>query len=225
MSPPLHHSRVFDLAAWPYDLVTAQDTWRESCRRMAALVVPGPVRLGLDLGTGPGVSAIEAARVHVGARWIAADLSLPMLGRARARIAAARLEPPARRPWPVAADAFALPLRDGAVDAVTAHSLFYLLPSRAPALAEVRRVLRPGGTLVFLEPNPDVTALAIATFVVRNALSPRFAASMLAWRVASRAYGRVPAARSREEVEAAGFRAAETRETLGGLGYFVVARA
>jgi SAM-dependent methyltransferase len=46
------------------------------------------------------------------------------------------------------ADAAALPLRDGAVDAVIAANVLDLVPERARTLREVRRVLVPGGVCV-----------------------------------------------------------------------------
>ncbi len=46
------------------------------------------------------------------------------------------------------ADAAALPVRDGAVDAVIAANTLDLVPDRARALREVRRVLVPGGVCV-----------------------------------------------------------------------------
>jgi ubiquinone/menaquinone biosynthesis C-methylase UbiE len=48
----------------------------------------------------------------------------------------------------------ALPFADGAFDLVTAYSVFHHLADHRPALAEIARVLRPGGVLyVDLEPN------------------------------------------------------------------------
>ena len=215
---------VFDIGALPYDLITAQDTWRESCRRMAALLPREPIRIGLDLGAGPGVSAIELARARPEARWIAADLSLAMLRRARENLAAAK--DLARPIELLAADALALPLRDASVDAATGHSLVYLLPSRLAGLLELRRVLKPGGTLVYLEPSPHVSPLRLARFIAANAASPRFGISMLGWRVAGRlSTRRITPAQTREYVLAARYRTVETHETLGGLGYFVVATA
>lgn len=48
----------------------------------------------------------------------------------------------------VRADASRLPLRDGAVNAVTALNVFYHVLDPLPALYEARRVLRPGGHLL-----------------------------------------------------------------------------
>ena len=89
-----------------------------------------------DLGCGPGhVGAYLAGR---GVRVVGVDLSPGML----------RQAPPG---LPVAAgDLRALPLGDGALAAAVAfYSLIHLPPgTEVAALAEIRRVLRPGGTLL-----------------------------------------------------------------------------
>lgn len=46
------------------------------------------------------------------------------------------------------ADARALPFPDGAFDAAVANHMLYHVPNRPKALAELRRVLKPGGTLL-----------------------------------------------------------------------------
>ncbi len=51
----------------------------------------------------------------------------------------------------VDADVVALPFPDAHFDAVVATLLLCSVPSQALALAEIRRVLRPGGAFVFLE--------------------------------------------------------------------------
>jgi len=72
----------------------------------------------------------------------------------------------------VCADAFRLPLRDGALDAVTIAFGIRNFRPRVTALAEIRRVLRADGTLVVLEatapaPGPLQPLLA---FYVRHVI-------------------------------------------------------
>ena len=52
-----------------------------------------------------------------------------------------------------AADAAALPFASSSFDAVLIRDLLHHLPDPAAALAEARRVLRPGGGLTLIEPN------------------------------------------------------------------------
>jgi SAM-dependent methyltransferase len=51
------------------------------------------------------------------------------------------------------ADAQQLPLRDATVDAVTSVAVLQLIPEPATALAEMARVLRPGGRLAVMVPT------------------------------------------------------------------------
>ncbi len=52
-----------------------------------------------------------------------------------------------------AADATALPFASSSFDAVLIRDLLHHLPTPSLALAEARRVLRPGGRLTLIEPN------------------------------------------------------------------------
>jgi SAM-dependent methyltransferase len=71
-----------------------------------------------------------------------------MLSQLRQRLdrAPAGIDVTARR-----ASASSLPLADGAADAVVTTLVLCTVPAPAAVLAEARRVLRPGGRLVFLE--------------------------------------------------------------------------
>ena len=96
---------------------------------VAAATMPLAGRVVLDFGAGTGVAgraALAAGARHV----ICVDLAIGML-----RYCGAALPP-------VAADAAALPLRDGAVDLVLAAFSLSHLPSIAAGLAEIRRVGR-----------------------------------------------------------------------------------
>jgi SAM-dependent methyltransferase len=84
----------------------------------------------LDVG---GARRRGAFRPPPGARWVVADLER------------------AHRP-DVCADVQALPFRDGAFDAIKATELLEHVPDVGRALAECRRVLRPGGYLVITVP-------------------------------------------------------------------------
>lgn len=168
---------AFGPLAAAYTFLTSHPAWRDDCRAMAALL-PG-MRV-LDLGVGPGTSALEMARARPGLRLVALDRAPAMLRAAARRAAHARIPLPLAR-----GDALALPFRDRAFDAVTGHSLLYLLPDPAAALEEIRRVLRPGGAAVFLEPRAGARSLG-------RALShgPRCAASMVLWHGMARLHRR-----------------------------------
>src|SRR5262249_14244089 len=136
---------MFDDVSGRYDVLNrvmtlGQDSaWREAMAQR----VPASAHRVLDLCTGSGTSLTG---LHQPGRTVLGiDVSLAML-----RVAAAA----ARRHWTpalVCADGFRLPLRDGAVDAVTVAFGIRNLRPREPALAEIARVLAPGGRLVVLE--------------------------------------------------------------------------
>ncbi|MBE0616536.1 MAG: class I SAM-dependent methyltransferase, partial [Proteobacteria bacterium] len=100
---------------------------------------PGRV---LDLACGPGIVA-EAIAPWVGA-LVGVDGTLEMVRLARARCAAKGLSNSHFQ----AAWAENLPFRDAAVDAVVTRLSFHHFSDLPAVLAEVRRVLRPGGDLV-----------------------------------------------------------------------------
>ena len=111
----------------------------------------------LDVACGAG--RVGTAAAQRGARVVGLDVSLPML-----RVAARSVAGSRARDW-LRADAHALPFPDASFDAACCpHGLmFFDAPERA--LAELRRVVAPGGTVVATtwaarESNPHEVALA-----------------------------------------------------------------
>jgi demethylmenaquinone methyltransferase / 2-methoxy-6-polyprenyl-1,4-benzoquinol methylase len=134
---------MFDRVAARYDLANdvlslGQDrAWR---RRTVEAVHPQPGQRILDLAAGTGTSSEPFDRA--GATVVPTDLSLGMLevGKQRRRTLSF-----------VAGDALRLPYVDGAFDAVTISFGLRNVEDTAGALRELRRVTRPGGTLVVCE--------------------------------------------------------------------------
>jgi arsenite methyltransferase len=111
-----------------------------------------PGGTALDVGSGPGnVTASLAHAAGPGGLALGVDISEPMLARA------VRAESGPQVGF-IRADAQRLPLRDNTVDAVTAFAVLQLIPDPAAALAEMARVLRPGGRLAILVPTAGSTA-------------------------------------------------------------------
>ena len=135
-------SRSYDAAAW---LQTAART--ELLSRLPLLSAPpGAV---LDLGAGTGLAAREIKRRFRRATVTAADIAAPMLEVARQR---SRFWRPIRC---VLADAQELPFEDASFDLVFSNLMLQWLAPPDTALAEMRRVLKPGGLLLLSSFGPE----------------------------------------------------------------------
>jgi len=131
-------------------------------------------RTVLELAAGTGAVSHALAAALPEARIVATDLNPAMLEVAAARGAAPNL---AFAP----ADAQALPYSDGAFDLVLAQFGAMFFPDRPGAYAEARRVLAPGGTLLFnvwgpLEDNPGSAAIHHAVREAVGEPKPEFLA-------------------------------------------------
>ena len=99
----------------------------------------------LDLGSGPGLDALLAARqVGPNGRVIGVDMTPAMVEKARATAAGLGLTHVEFR----AGRLEALPVADASVDAVTSNCVINLVPDKRAVFAEAARALRSGGRLV-----------------------------------------------------------------------------
>lgn len=140
-------SRMFGAIAKRYDLMNRlmsaglDGGWR---RAAVAALDPQPGNLVLDVGTGTGdFLDLLAAR---GCRPVGADFSVPMLAAGRARRTGARAAAPL-----TAGDALSLPFPDATFDGLINGFLLRNVADLDRALAELRRVLKPGAVAVCLE--------------------------------------------------------------------------
>ena len=142
---------MFTRIARRYDVMNSLMTGgrHHAWRRLAAAAVvgapPGPI---LDLATGTADLLVEALGRDAGRRGVGVDLSEQMLRRGAAKLRRRGLDARARL---IAGDVEALPLPSASFDAATIGFGIRNVGDPAAALAEVRRVLRPGGRLVVLE--------------------------------------------------------------------------
>jgi ubiquinone/menaquinone biosynthesis C-methylase UbiE len=124
----------------------------------------------LEAGCGVGAQTVALARNSPAARITAVDISSASLAHAQARVTAAGLANVSFQQ----ADVFALPFADGSFDHVFVCFLLEHLRQPVKALAELRRVLKPGGTVTaiegdhgstFFHPDSDAAHAAIACLV------------------------------------------------------------
>lgn len=102
----------------------------------------------LELGCGIGAQTVHLLRSSPGAHLVAVDQSEESLAQARTRVAG--LVPEARVEWH-RADVFDLPFADAEFDHVFVCFVLEHLSDPGRALAGLRRVLRPGGTITVIE--------------------------------------------------------------------------
>ncbi len=146
MENPLHkHGRFFDVWSNFYrhtlfglELRRIQRQAIERLRLVAGQRV-------LDVGCGPGDGTVRVT--EAGAVGVGLDYSAGMLETARRE--------PSLRGRLSRGDAGRLPFRDGAFDKLVCTNSFHHYPNHRAALKEMRRVLRPGGLLVLVDPRRD----------------------------------------------------------------------
>jgi ubiquinone/menaquinone biosynthesis C-methylase UbiE len=173
---------------------------------MVRELAPSSGDVVLELAAGVGDTGFEAAEIIGEAgRLISTDFSPAMLAAARRRGAELGVQNVDYREI----DAERIELDDDSVDAVLCRFAYMLMPDPGKALAETRRVLRPGGRLALavwgtMEQNPFFTIVAI-TLVQHGHLPPPEPSGPPVFSMAS-------AERTQDLLERAGFSELRTEE-------------
>jgi ubiquinone/menaquinone biosynthesis C-methylase UbiE len=176
---------------------TAAPTWASGPERVyrhlaEALLhaAPAPVDGALLLDVGAGTGVVGDVATGLGAACVETDVAVEMLAQRRDR--------PRRS---VAADGHRLPFRSAAFDVVTAACSLSHLDDPSAMVAEARRILRPGGTLLAsafpATPDPHPVRACVEGVLIEHGFRPP------SW------YRRL---------KEAGERRVETPEALAGLG-------
>ncbi|MFN2384922.1 MAG: bifunctional demethylmenaquinone methyltransferase/2-methoxy-6-polyprenyl-1,4-benzoquinol methylase UbiE [Thermoanaerobaculia bacterium] len=158
---------MFSRLAGRYDVVNDVMSFgmhRRWKRQAVALALAGgkPERV-LDLCCGTGDMAFYAEKRDPRPQIVGVDFTLPMLAVARRRGRAS-----GSRARLVQGDALWLPFPDGTFDAVTVGYGLRNIADPAAAIAEMRRVMAPGGRVVILDfgkPENPVAAALYAGFL------------------------------------------------------------
>lgn len=223
---PLHG--MFSSVPPSYDLINHLVTWGmdRRWRRLAArLCLEKNSKRILDLGCGTGDLSVHLARLAKEDVQIAGlDYSATMLELARRKAIRAGV---AERVKFVNGEASNLPFPDDYLDCVgisfAFRNLTYKTPLRMPHLAEVKRVLKPGGRYVIVESsqpkNPVIRTLfhlymrlvaqPVGTIISRNRGAYRYLAESM-----SRFYTPIEV---REMLLKAGFQAVDYQPLLFGI--------
>jgi len=152
LAPP-EIRRLFNSISPHYDLLNSllslgqHRRWK---RLAAALAQVSPGGSAADFASGTGDIALALAAG--GARVVALDFSSEMVARGRRRAAGKAI-------CYVLGDALQAPLPDRAFDAATTGFTLRNVASRARLLAEMVRVVRPGGWVVMLETSQPPSRL------------------------------------------------------------------
>ncbi|HEY7092719.1 MAG TPA: methyltransferase domain-containing protein [Ktedonobacterales bacterium] len=136
----------YDLFEWVLDPLVFRGQLRALWRRTIALARLQPGEQALDVGCGTGTLALAATRrVGVSGRMVGIDPSAQQIARARAK--AAGRHAPIEFQIGVIEE---LPFPDQTFDVVFSTLMMHHLPAplKRQGLAEIARVLKPGGRLV-----------------------------------------------------------------------------
>jgi demethylmenaquinone methyltransferase/2-methoxy-6-polyprenyl-1,4-benzoquinol methylase len=221
---------MFDAVAPRYDLLNrilslGMDVgWRRRAVRAMAL---GEGDRMLDVAAGTADLALEVVRLRSGCSVVASDPALRMLGIGRRKVAQEGLDARMRL---CGADVLRLPFPDGAFAASGIAFGIRNVPDRRAGLAEMARVVRPGGRVVVLElVRPQGSLLApLARFYVRWVvpLVGGVVSSRVAYRYLKQSMeGFPPPDRFRRTMEEAGLRVLEARPLFPGACHLFVGEA
>jgi ubiquinone/menaquinone biosynthesis C-methylase UbiE len=138
----------------PYALVWVVDNpvRRRYLGRVLDHVGIQPGERVLELGPGPGAITVQAARrTEPGGTLVAVDIQPRMIAAVESKVQAAGLTNVETH----VGSAYELPLTDESVDRAFLVTVLPEIPDRQRALAELHRVLRPGGVLSIAEEFMD----------------------------------------------------------------------
>jgi demethylmenaquinone methyltransferase/2-methoxy-6-polyprenyl-1,4-benzoquinol methylase len=220
-----HVREMFGLIAPRYDLLNhllsldIDKVWRRRVAKQFSAILRDPQARVLDLCCGTGDLAFAFRKqAPNGAEITGSDFVPEMLVRARAKAAAS-----AANVDFIEADALALPFDEDKFDLVSCAFGFRNLANYERGLREIRRVLKPGGSIAILEfaEPPGKIFGALYRFYFRNIL-PRLggwiSGNASAYTYLPRSVSKFPSPELlKEEFQRAGFSEVEFKRWTGGI--------
>lgn len=225
---------MFGRVAHRYDLANhilscnIDRLWRAHTVKRVKAILARPDARVLDIccGTGDLSLALASGGASGGAAVLGSDFCHPMLVEARDKIGRR-----GARASLFEADALRLPVRDHSLDLLTVAFGFRNLANYDAGLAEMRRVLRPGGTAAILEFSqpPNRAFAALYRFYSRRilpAIGGMLTGSSDAYRYLPESVRKFPnAPQLAEDMRRAGFRDVEFEYLTGGIAALHLGRS
>jgi len=166
------NTRYHDAAAGSYDSKwgidfgpIGQDQVREKMRKALGELPDRPFGDALEIGAGTGYFSLNLLQLGMVERITATDISPGMLATLAASAQSLGVEAETVR-----TEAEELPFENESFDLVLGHAVLHHIPDLRRAFAEFRRVLRPGGAIVFCG-EPSRYGDRLAAFPKRAALT------------------------------------------------------
>ncbi len=189
-----------------YISMQTQTGWTTILESFARFVAPSEGARVLDIGTGPG-ALVKLFREQYHAEAYGVDSDPLMMAHASSyqRLGQAFM----------CGSVYQLPLRAAQFDVVTATNVLYLLDEALPALVEVARILRPGGTFVMLNPSPQMSIVAATILADERGLTGFARENFIHWGEIAESKVRWSPEQIAELFQKVGLELTETRERVG----------